>query len=122
MKKNKIKKADIVFALMIGMVVIFFWLCHWKAKNGSIVRITENGITTEYSLEKDREIHLKNNKTGGVNKIIIQDGKVYMEEASCKDQICVRHREIWKNREMIVCLPNSVFVEIVGGEEADIDN
>jgi hypothetical protein len=45
-----------------------------------------------------------------------------MEGASCPDQICVKHKAIYKNGETIICLPNEVFVEVESSEEKDVDN
>jgi hypothetical protein len=33
----------------------------------------------------------------------------------------VDHKTISKNKETIVCLPNKVIVEIVGGEDVEMD-
>ena len=40
----------------------------------------------------------------------------------CPDRLCVQQHAICKERETIVCLPNKVVVEVVGGEEADLDS
>ena len=45
-----------------------------------------------------------------------------MKEANCRDQICVRHKAISKNGESIICLPHSVYIEVVGEKEKEIDN
>ena len=69
-----------------------------------------------YSLEREQEI-----KINDTNYLMIKDGQVDMIEADCPDQICVDHKTISRNKETIVCLPNKVVVEIVGGEDAEID-
>ena len=46
------------------------------------------------------------------NVVEIKDGKVCMEESSCKNQICVETGWISKKNEIIVCLPNQVYVTI----------
>ena len=66
--------------------------------------------------KKEQEI-----KINDTNHLIIKDGQADMIEADCPDQICVEHISISKNKETIVCLPNKVIVEIVGGEDAEID-
>ena len=57
----------------------------------------------------------------GHNKIIIEGDHVHIEEADCNDQICVHAGEITKAKEMIVCLPNKVVVEIKGTEKTKVD-
>ncbi|MBR3211990.1 MAG: NusG domain II-containing protein, partial [Firmicutes bacterium] len=63
-----------------------------------------------YPLSEDREIIIEN--AGHINKITINDGQVQMTEASCHNQICVKHGAISKDNETIVCLPNRVVVRI----------
>lgn len=56
---------------------------------------------------------------GAVNTVTIQNGQVSMTYSSCKNQLCVHQGAIsadnWMRRAMgrtIVCLPNSVLVEL----------
>ena len=51
------------------------------------------------------------------NVVEIKDGKVSVTEASCKNQVCVRHGAISRTGESIVCLPNRLVVRIENGEE-----
>ena len=44
-----------------------------------------------------------------------------MEWAECPDQICVKHRAIFREGESIICLPNEIVVTIRGGEEPEVD-
>lgn len=57
-------------------------------------------------------------ETGSYNLIAVADGKVTMEAADCRDQICVHHRPISSGYESIICLPHKLVVEISGGEKA----
>ena len=45
-----------------------------------------------------------------------------MTEADCPDQLCVHQRAISKQKQTIVCLPNRVVVEVIGGEDAGLDS
>lgn len=54
------------------------------------------------------------------NTLVIRDGEAYISEAECPDKICVRHGNISKSGESIVCLPNRVVVKIAG-EAAEAD-
>ena len=58
---------------------------------------------------------------GSYNRFAIQDGYVTMPEASCPDQICVKHKKISKANETIVCLPDKVVLTIESGDKAEID-
>ena len=82
-----------------------------------IVKVTVDGeLFGTYSLKKEQEIKIKD-----TNYLMIKDGQAHMMEADCPDQVCVEHISISKNKETIVCLPNKVIVEIVGGEDVEID-
>lgn len=117
------KKRDlylIVLLLALGTVAFCFQMM--TAKDGEQVIITVSGKNyKELSLNKNTEIVIKT-KDHSMNKVQIQDGVVRMIEATCPDQICVKHMPIHKTGEMIVCLPNEIVVEIksnMGKEEID---
>lgn len=56
----------------------------------------------------------------GHENIIVRDGlEVYMTEANCTDQLCVRKGSVSSVGETIVCLPNHVMVEV---EPVDSDS
>lgn len=50
------------------------------------------------------------------NLLSVSDGKVVVESADCKDQICVRHKSVSSKGESIICLPHRLVVEIVGDD------
>jgi hypothetical protein len=56
------------------------------------------------------------------NVVIIDEGSVSVSEASCKNQVCVRHGSISHTGESIVCLPNRLVVSIEGGEGGGYDS
>ena len=51
------------------------------------------------------------------NTVRIKGGKVSVTEASCKNQVCVKHAAISAAGESIVCLPNRLVVSIEGSGE-----
>ena len=57
------------------------------------------------------------------NLLQIQDGNVQMLAADCPDQICVRHKPVFRAKESIICLPHKLSVEISGarGKSADTE-
>ena len=113
------KKNDILLAIGIILIAGAFLLMFWKIGSLDVgnVTVTMNGeLVGTYSLKKDQEIPI-----GETNYLVIEDGQADMIKADCPDQICVNHKPISRNGETIVCLPNKVIVEVVGGEEADVD-
>lgn len=75
-----------------------------------LITYTEDGCTRERT-----EQYPSIPEEVSYNLLHIVNGTVTMEEADCKDQICVRHRPITANRENIICLPHRLVVEITGG-------
>ena len=114
MKKNDMLLAVIV--LIIAVLGLLFYRNLGKQTAGTIIVTVNGDVYGTYSLKHDQEIPIV--KT---NCLVIQDGKADMIEADCPDQICVDHKAISKNKESIVCLPNKVIIEVVGGEEASLD-
>lgn len=102
------KKGDIaiicsvvaVFILSIALLIAF-------SKQGSRVVIKQNN-----KVVFNESITINQIFDTGTNTVVIKDGEVYMESASCKNQICVNTGKISKKGESIVCLPNKVIVEI----------
>ena len=115
-----IRKADIIlFAILLVLCAASAAFALRTGGAGDKVVITcEGELYGTYSLSEDREILLEN--SGHTNKIIIKDGTVQMAEASCHNQICVRHSAVSRAGETIVCLPNRVVVRIEG-EGGDYD-
>lgn len=57
------------------------------------------------------------------NTVEIKGGSVSVTEASCKNQVCVRHGSISSPGESIVCLPNRLVVSIEGsGKGGEYDS
>ena len=108
------KKADIVLfaALILLGAALSVPALMWR-DSGDTVRVTVNGkLFGTYKVSEDREVAVK--KNGNTNIVVIKDGRVRMESASCKNQICVHTGKISRAGQSIVCLPNRVSVTIEG--------
>lgn len=120
------KKADFaVIAAVVLLAAVFFGV---NARNGSravagdakVIVMSEGKLYGQYRLDTDQTIKLSTE--GHYNQIRIEDGKVWMEEADCHDQICVDTREAVRPGESIVCLPNRVIVRVEGSGEQEVDS
>ncbi len=111
----KIKKGDIVISislLLLSLIMAFAISQMNTDKTGRILRVEKDGeLLYELPLDEDREIVLKD--AGHYNKIIIKEGEAYMDEADCRDKVCLHMPPISKAGETIICLPNKVFLEVV---------
>lgn len=106
------RRHDILF------IAVLLFLCAAAAlglyvfrEDGDTVTVSIDGqLYAEYPLTEDRVVELISD--GGFNRLVIEDGYAYVEEASCPDGICSSHRPISHNGESIICLPNKVVIEI----------
>ena len=76
-------------------------------------------MTQEYPLNSTDEI-IYTVEGDYTNTIVIKDGLVYFESASCPGTDCVHSGSISKPGRTLVCLPNLVEVRITGNADADI--
>ena len=83
-----------------------------------LITLNEAAADVEYFLDKP-ELSLTGETS--YNLISVTDGTVMMEEADCKDQICVHHKPVSSVGESIICLPHRLVVEIIGDNHAAMD-
>lgn len=124
MKKKLLKKGDIVLAVFVLLfcLVLFLFLYPFNNNDGSFVQIEVGGtMAATLPLDEDAIYEVKNSKSVVTNKVVILNGKVSMEYADCRDQICVNHKEISKSNESIICLPNKVVVTVISDNSSELD-
>lgn len=119
----KIKKADIILAIVIAIVGIaaslYLTFSDVPVKNGKVVIHQNNKVYGEYFLYEDRVITVKDDDH--INKITIKNGNVQMTFSNCKNQDCVKQGTIDDSSKSIVCLPHKVVVEIKS-DESEFDS
>ena len=115
-------KNDVIFisALAVFCIAVCIWVYQGGSVKGSNVTITVDGKEYgTYSLLKEQTILIE--EGNAKNVIEIKDGKAYMLEASCPDQLCVDQNEISFDKESIICLPNKVVLTVSSDAKSDID-
>lgn len=112
-KIKLMKKKEVIIVI----VMLVFGLCiqqtsAYYMKHGKKVRVTiDKEITDTFELRQDTE---KTYTTAhGTNKLVIKDGKAYIESADCANQICVHTAPISDTGQSIACLPHKLIVEVV---------
>ena len=102
------KKGDIIIVsivLLTAVVMLLFFLI--GGTNAKTVTISKNNeVIHNAPLSADATYDLE------TNIIKIEKEKVWVESATCKNQVCVNHKPISKKGEVIACLPNKVIIEI----------
>lgn len=121
-ERCRVKKNDmILFGVLLGLGLLLILILNIMKYEGSKVLITIDG--KEYktmTLEENATLTIEL-ENGGWNIFQIKDGYVDMLDASCPDKLCVKHRDIHYNNETIVCLPNKVVLQVIDGEESELD-
>jgi hypothetical protein len=107
--------ADVILILVILAIGLsVFLIVNLTKSEGEFVSVrVGDGEEQVYPLSVDGEYILN----GGTNKLIISGGEAYMVEANCPDRTCVRTGKISKTGEKIVCLPNKIYISVLGAEE-----
>ncbi len=115
-------KNDIIFiAAILAVVAIAAVALLLLRGEGSTVTVeVDRQIIGTYSLAIDRVVDITTDD-GEMNRLVIRDGKAFMESATCPDGVCVSHRPISREGETIVCLPHKVVVTVIGGNENEPD-
>lgn len=104
-----VKKADVIMLISLVFIslLLFAVMLLIPKSGGDTLVVTVNG--KEYCrapLSVNTELHLEN------NTIIIENGYAYMKNADCPDKICINQGKINKIGQTVVCLPNSVILEV----------
>ena len=112
--KSFFTKSDLI--LMAAIVIIGLGISIFLAAGshqGNKVEITKGGkLWGTYSLDGEHKITIRDGKE--LNVVKISGGKVTMESANCKNQVCVHHSPVSRTGESIVCLPHKIVVSIKG--------
>ena len=120
------KKNDVILIAVLLVVALLtaggmrIWQMNNTKDTANVVVTIDGEVYGTYPLSEDRTemIELPD---GSYNILVISGGYADVTEASCPDQICVKHNHIRYSKESIVCLPNKVVVTVEGGEENEID-
>ncbi len=120
---KKIKKADIIALVIIALItaVLFLAFRAFKSPGKTVVVRVSGEEVASYPLDKDRTETISG-ANGGTNLLIIEDGAVYLKEASCPDKLCVNQGKISRRGESIICLPNEVIVEINSDKTQEMED
>ena len=113
---------DIIFisALLLILAIIGLGFFLFR-KEGSSVTVEVGGqVYGEYSLSRDTVVDIATGD-GELNRLVIRDGKAFVETATYPDGICVGHRPISRMGESIVCLPHQIVITVTDGVDEGPD-
>ncbi|MDY3015315.1 MAG: NusG domain II-containing protein [Evtepia sp.] len=102
----------ILLALVAVACVVGLFLVRAQRQAGGTVQIIRDGQVEEtFPLSENRTLRYETDH--GYNVVVIENGTVRVSEASCADQICVRHGPTNQTADPIVCLPNKLVVKVL---------
>ena len=102
----------VLLALVAAACLVGLLLVRAQQKPGGMVEIIWDGKTEGvFPLSEDRTLRYETDH--GYNVVVIENGTVRISEASCADQICVRHGPTDQTADPIVCLPNKLIVKVL---------
>ena len=119
-EKKRLRRNDIIFIAALLAVIAIAGACLYLFHGeGDTVTVAVDGKTiATYPLNVDRTEDIHTNGDG-LNRLIIKDGKAWVETASCPDGICAAHKPIHREGESIVCLPNKVVITVHTAQTTD---
>ncbi len=109
-KGDRLLIYGILLIAILGGIYLFM-----QKQEGYAVEITRNGeVIMTLPLNETTTIPLHDSDSGAYHLIAItEQGEATIFESNCPDLLCVAHKNISDVKEMIVCLPYRVVVEVV---------
>lgn len=106
-----------VFVLLaISLLPYFYLIQNTQAKKGNdiyaIVKVDSKKVKT-FDLTKSKDLSYTIRQANKYNTIVIRNHKIAINDANCRDQVCVKEGFKSKAGESIICLPHKVSIELV---------
>ena len=109
--RNDLILISVVLVIALGAALL---MGVFSEQGAMAVVILDGKEIARYALNEDREVRI-DCKNGEYNILVITDGKVFVKEANCHSQDCVKHPKIDMTDESIICLPHKLVIEIEEG-------
>ncbi len=108
------RRNSIILALLLLGVFIAGWMIQHihHGSEGPVAVIQKGGeIIERLDLDKDTSL-VVGDLEGDYNIVKVEDGRIFVEEANCPDQICRYIGPISTEEEVIACLPHEMIIFI----------
>ena len=108
--------ASLLTLATIGVLCLFVFRA-----SGDVVTVTVDGkVYGTYSLSQEHVEDIFTGEDGQQwNRLVIREGKAFVETATCPDGICANHRAIFRDGESIICLPHRVVITVSAEKTAE---
>lgn len=107
----------LIIVASIGLVVVATMYASDRGSTPKLVQIETESQTLVYPIDEDRELEVEGPL--GHSHIAIRDGRVRFVDSPCQEKICVTTGWIERSNDWAACLPNRIFVTVMGEEETD---
>ena len=122
------KKRDLIIIAVLLACAGALYLVSQVSLGGaaaSTIVVTQDGkevLRRPLAMENTYEIAQED---GSLNVIAVKDGAVFMQEANCRDGLCIRQGKMRNVAKTIVCLPHKIVVQLTGdapvSDDSDLD-
>ena len=115
---KKLGRGDAALAALLLVILLggaFFF--HARAGEACYAEVTVGGELfkrVELTGHRGREVIVVENERGR-NLIVVEEESIFVAEADCPDQICVKTGRLSKAGEMAACLPHKLLIEVKRG-------
>lgn len=109
-------RADLIAILLAAALLPLLYIKLWQANAPAAqAHISDHQHNrTIARLDKDQTLHVHGKL--GDSVLQVAQGKVRFIQSPCTGKFCVHSGWLRHSGEVMACLPNGVFVELVGGE------
>ncbi len=117
---TKYRNECLLVLLILLAASAMLWRQAHSRNTGTAARaqVSVDGQPTEtIDLQTDGEYTIQG-AGGGSNHLVVEDGQIWCDEATCPDQVCVRQGKQSLDGSTIVCLPNRVIVQVIYSESS----
>lgn len=107
----------VVIIVAIAVIVAFSRFAVQQGGPAQSVEIRADAGEFVYPIDEDRTVSVDGPL--GTTVIVIEDGTVRFTESPCRDKICIAAGHLEHAGEWTACLPNRVFLSVVGAAEEE---
>ena len=106
------KKADgiLIACILVASILCIILFSLFGTKPTTVNIYINNNLKDSISLNQNTQKTYTSDD--GYNTVIIKDGSVFVLEADCKNQVCVKKGKISNKGESIACTPHKFLVEV----------
>lgn len=101
----------IIAALFVGCSLYLFTMNNVD-KNATAVIYVNNNLYTTINLSEKKYIEYTIKTEYGYNKIVVDNGNIYVSESDCPDKTCIKTGKISGSGKPIICMPHRLEIVI----------